>query len=201
MQFVRGLIPDRPCCLVSAMRMPDLPGLELLARLNNRTQPPPVIMITAHGDVKTAVQAMKLGAAEFLEAPIHEEHLLRLVQHWVNADRIACAAFQKCAAVREKLAKLSAREREVLAGILDGLCNKEMARKLDVSPKSIEVYRGKLMVKMETNTIPGLVRAALCCPALNCSPANCGSVGACALFHKKASTPEIALEVYCEIQF
>jgi two-component system response regulator FixJ len=201
LEFLRSFTPDKPCCLVSAMRMPELPGLELLARLQKHSQPPPVIMITAHGDVKSAVQAMKLGAAEFLETPIHEERLLRLVQHWINADRIERANFRKCAAVREKLAKLSAREREVLAGILDGLSNKEMARRLEVSPKSIEVYRGKLMAKMEASSIPGLVREALCCPARNCNPAGYNCLSGHAICHSNASPTITDFEANMEIQF
>lgn len=169
-EFLRSFAPDMPCCLVSAMRMPELPGFELLAHLQKHPEPLPVIMITAYGDVKTAVRAMKLGAAEFLEAPVHDELLLGLVQHWINIDCAERGNFKKCVAVREKLATLSAREHDVLAGLLDGLSNKEMARRLGVSPKSIEVYRGKLMAKMHANSIPGLVREVLCCPTFNCSP-------------------------------
>ena len=174
LEFLRGFTHDKPCCLISAMRQPELSGLELLAQLQKRPIPPPVIMMTAYGDVKTAVQAMKLGAAEFLEIPVRDEALVGMVQNWIRVDAIRRGKASKCAAVREKLAKLSAREREVLAGVLGGQSNKEMAAKLAISAKSIEVYRGKLMAKMEACSIPDLVRDVLCCPLSSCSPLDYG---------------------------
>ena len=169
LEFLRGFTHAKPCCLISAMRMPELPGLELLAQLQKQPVPPPVIMATAHGDVTTAVQAMKLGAAEFLEFPVHDELLLGLVQNWIRIDRARRNKAGKCATVREKLGKLSSREREVLAGIVDGLSNKEMAVRLGISAKSIEVYRGKLMTKMEARSIPEASGAALDCPLFRCT--------------------------------
>jgi two-component system response regulator FixJ len=172
-KFLRDFDPDRPCCLVSSMRIPELSGLELLARLQRLPEPLPAIMIAAYDDIPTAVQVMKLGAVEFLEPPILDEHLLRLVLQWININRVELDNFRKCVATREKLAKLSAREWDVLEGILNGLPNKELARRLGVSPKSIEVYRQKLMTKMEARSVAGLVREVLCCPVLNCSPISC----------------------------
>jgi two-component system response regulator FixJ len=184
LEFLRGFTHAKPCCLISAMRQPELPGLELLAQLQKQPTPPPVIIMTAYGDVKTAVQAMKLGAAEFLEIPVHDEVLLGVVQNWIRVDRVRRSKANKCAAVREKLAKLSAREREVLAGVLGGQSNKEMAAKLAISAKSIEVYRGKLMAKMEACSIPELVREVLCCPLSSCGPSDygylCTGSGMCA---------------------
>jgi two-component system, LuxR family, response regulator FixJ len=174
LEFLRGFTHAEPCCLVSAMRMPELPGLELLALLQKQQVPPPVIIATAYGDVETAVQAMKLGAAEFLEVPVHDELLLRLVQNWLRVDRSRRAKASKCAAVREKLGKLSAREREVLSGVLGGRSNKEMASVLGISAKSIEVYRSKLMTKMEAGSIPELVREVTQCPVFQCSPSDFG---------------------------
>ncbi len=170
LEFLREFTHDEPCCLISAMRMPELPGLELLAALQKQQVPPPVIMVTAYGDVKTAVQAMKLGAAEFLELPVHDELLLRSAQNWIRMDRVRCDKANKCTTVRARLSTLSAREREVLAGVLDGRSNKEMAAKLNISPKSVEVYRSKLMAKMEACSIPELAREVLCCPIFQCSP-------------------------------
>ncbi len=164
---------ERPACFICAFYMPELHDLELLSRLRMSPNPLPVIMVSAKGDVKTAVQAVKLGASEFLEAPIDSEQLLGLVQHWIDFDRAALGNMRKCAAIREKLSKLSRREHEVLDGILDGLSNKEMARKLNVSPKSIEVYRGNLMSKMDVYCVQHLVKKVLCCPALSCAPYSC----------------------------
>lgn len=174
LEFLRGFTHDKPCCLVSAMRMPELPGLELLAFLQRQQVPPPVIIVTAYGDVETAVQAMKLGAAEFLEVPVRDELLLRLAQNWIRVDRSRRAKAGKCAAVREKLGKLSSREREVLSGVVDGRSNKEMASALGISAKSIEVYRSKLMTKMEARSIPELVREVVSCPIFQCSPSDFG---------------------------
>jgi two-component system, LuxR family, response regulator FixJ len=174
LQFLKGFTHAKPCCLVSAMRLPELPGLELLALLQRQRVPPPMIMITAYGDIKSAVQAMKLGAAEFLETPVDDELLLRLAQNWIRVDRARHAKANKCATVREKLSKLSAREREVLSGLLDSQSNKEIATRLNISPKSVEVYRSKLMAKMEVCSIPNLVRDVLCCPVFQCGPLDFG---------------------------
>jgi two-component system, LuxR family, response regulator FixJ len=183
LEFLRGFTHVRPCCLVSAMRLPDLLALELLARLQKQAVPPPAIMISANPGIKSAVQAMKLGAAEFLEFPVNDELLLGLTQHWIRTDRNRLNNSRKCRAIREKLAKLSARERDVLAGVIDGLSNKEMARRLGISSKTVEVYRSKLMAKMEASSIPGLVREVLLCPFQNCSPiefgCECSGLGAC----------------------
>lgn len=201
LEFLRGFSHAEPCCLLSSMRMPELPGLELLAQLQRRPVPPPVIMMTAYGDVKTAVQAMKLGAAEFLELPVHDELLLGLVQNWIHVDRVRLNKAVKCVAVREKLAKLSAREREILAGVLDGMSNKAMAKKLGISAKSIEVYRGKLMAKMEARSIPELVREVLCCPFSSCSPSDfgyrCTGSGVCS----NSAAPYATFGMISEIHF
>jgi two-component system, LuxR family, response regulator FixJ len=201
LEFLRGFTHAKPCCLISAMRMPELPGLELLAQLQRRPAPPPVIMVTAYGDVQTAVHAMKLGAAEFLETPVHDELLLRLVQNWVRVDRGRCGKAAKCAAVREKLGKLSARERDVLAGVLDGLSNKEMAARLSISAKSIEVYRSKLMTKMEACSIPALVREVMCCPAFQCSPSDYGYLCTGTGCFNNNTGQDFAFETISEIHF
>jgi len=174
LEFLREFTHAEPCCVISAMRMAEMAGFELLALLQKLPVPPPVIIVTAFGSVETAVQAMKLGAAEFLETPVHDEPLLRLVQKWVNADRFRQSKANTCTSAREKLSKLSAREREVLTGIINGKCNKEMASSLGISAKSIEVYRAKLMTKMEATPVPMLVQAVLCCPLFQCSPLEYG---------------------------
>ena len=201
LQFLKGFAHAKPCCLVSAMRLPELPGLELLALLQRQSVPPPVIMITAYGDIKSAVQAMKLGAAEFLESPVDDELLLRLAQNWIRVDRARHAKANKCAAVREKLSKLSAREREVLSGLLDSLSNKEIAARLNISPKSVEVYRSKLMTKMEVCSIPALVREVLCCPVFQCSPLDFGYLCTGAGCVNNALGQDTAFDASKEIHF
>jgi two-component system response regulator FixJ len=198
---MREFTHARPCCLICRLCMPELPGLELLETLRKRQVPPPVIMVTVHGDVKTAVQAMKLGAAEFLEIPVHDELLSRLVQNWIRMDRVRSDDANTCAAVRKRLSTLSAREREVLTGVLDGLSNKEMAAKLSVSAKSIEIYRSKLMTKMEASSISELVRDVLCCPIFQCSPSEFGYLCTGSGCLSNNSSRNATLETIPEIHF
>jgi two-component system response regulator FixJ len=163
-EFLNSFRPVEPCCIVLETRMPELSGLEVLARLGRRPVRPPAIVATAHGAVNCAVRAMKLGAAEFLEKPVNEGLLLELVQHWIGADRAEQECVRKCAAVQQKLASLSMREHEVLLGLLAGQSNKEMARDLGVSPKAIEIYRSKLMSKMAARSLAGMLAEVLSCP-------------------------------------
>lgn len=151
-------------CVVLDIRMPGMSGLEVLARLRERAATHPVIVITGHGDVTVAVRAMKLGAAEFFEKPVNDEFLLECIQHWTAVAKAALAEEAQCAEVRDRLAKLSRREREVLDCVLDGLSNKEAARRLGVSPRAIEIYRSKLMQKMKAESVAELVREVLGCP-------------------------------------
>ena len=157
-QFARAFTPDRPCCIVLDIRMPEFGGMEILARLRQAGVFSPVIFLTGYGDVETAVRAIKMGAAEYLEKPVNDELLLERVQHWIGIDRSDRINRQKMAADREKLRRLSKREREVLVGVLDGLSNKQMAIRYDLSVKSIEVYRSKMMKKMETGSVAEIIR-------------------------------------------
>jgi two-component system, LuxR family, response regulator FixJ len=171
--FLKAFCPGDPCCVVLEMRMPELSGLEVLTRLNQRPARPPAIVTTAYGGVSCAVRAMKLGAAEFLEKPVNEEILLELVQHWIGVDKTEREHIRQCAVVQQKLASLSMREHEVLLFLIQGQSNKEMARELGVSPKAIEIYRSKLMTKMAAQSLPGLLGEVLCCPGRQRQPLNC----------------------------
>ncbi len=181
LEFLHGFAPEKPCCLVLEMRMPQLNGLELLSRMRRLPARAPAIIVTAYGEVASAVRAMKLGAAEFLEKPVNDELLLEYVQHWIGINRIERDNIGKCAAVREKLARLSPREREVLSGVLDGRPNKEMARDLGIGPKTIELHRAKLMDKMEVSSVAALIREALCCHQQQNTPVSCGACHASAI--------------------
>lgn len=172
-RFLKEFCPADPSCIVLEMRMPELSGLEVLGRLGQRPIRSPAIVATAHGAVNCAVRAMKLGAVEFLEKPVHDEHLLELVQHWIGVDRAERDCVRGCAVVQHKLASLSAREHEVLLRLIDGKSNKEMARDLGVSPKAIEIYRSKLMTKMGAQSLAGLIQEALCCPGRQSMPLHC----------------------------
>jgi two-component system response regulator FixJ len=162
-EFLDSFAPDRPCCLLLEMRMPKLTGLEVLLRLKQQGSRVPAIMVTAYAEVPSAVRAMKLGAVEFLEKPVNEEQLLEYVQYWIGVNQAELDDIKRRAAMEEKLASLSPREREVLQGVLNSLSNKEIARELGVSPKAIELYRSHLMTKMAAPSLVALVRETLCC--------------------------------------
>jgi two-component system, LuxR family, response regulator FixJ len=148
-------------CIITDVRMPELSGIDLLRRLRALNLPVPVIVITAHGDIPLAVEAMRLGAMDFLEKPFEDEVLLASVRSALDkGDRD-----QKRQAERNKiegrLAALSNRERDVLRGLVAGHANKQIAYDLGISPRTIENYRANLMIKMQAGSLSDLVRMAL----------------------------------------
>jgi two-component system, LuxR family, response regulator FixJ len=148
-------------CIITDVRMPELSGIDLLRRLRALNLPVPVIVITAHGDIPLAVEAMRLGATDFLEKPFEDEVLLASVRSALDkGDRD-----QKRQAERNKiegrLAALSNRERDVLRGLVAGHANKQIAYDLGISPRTIETYRANLMIKMQAGSLSDLVRMAL----------------------------------------
>jgi len=146
-------------CVLTDIRMGGLDGLELLARLRTAGRDIPVIVMTGHGDVPLAVKAMKLGAADFVEKPFDGEALIAAVQAALAAGPAPAATPSPELAAR--LASLSQREQQVLQGLIDGRTNKEIARGFDLSPRTVEVYRAKLMSKMQAGSISELVRFAI----------------------------------------
>jgi two-component system response regulator FixJ len=148
-------------CIVSDVRMPGMSGIELLKRLRELNVALPVIVITGHGDVPLAVEAMKSGAADFIEKPFDDELLLASVRSALKnqaADQERDAAR---AAIDARLALLSNREREVLQGLIAGQPNKIIAYELGISPRTVEIYRANVMTKMEAGSLSDLVRMAL----------------------------------------
>jgi two-component system response regulator FixJ len=147
--------------VITDVRMPDITGIELLQRLRERSIGVPVIVITGHGDVPLAVEAMKLGAADFFEKPFDDEALLAAVRSALSqlADNSTRDAEQ--ADIKDKLASLSNREREVLEGLINGHPNKTIAYDLGISPRTVEVYRANVMTKMSAASLSELVRMAL----------------------------------------
>jgi two-component system response regulator FixJ len=158
--FLNQLKPDARGCVVTDVRMPEMSGLDLLRELKRRETPMPVIVITGHGDVPLAVEAMKAGALDFLEKPFDEERVLGVVRRAL-ADGPASAETPEQADVRAKAAKLSQRERQVLKRLVEGQLNKTIAWDLGISVRTVEVYRAKLMAKMEAAAFADLVRMAL----------------------------------------
>jgi two-component system response regulator FixJ len=152
-------LPGSNCgCVVSDVRMPGIDGLELLRRIKGARPGLPVVIITGHGDVPLAVEAMKLGAADFVEKPFDDERLLGVVQAALaGAPREADPANE----IGARVASLSPRERQVLDGLVAGLSNKAIARAHDISPRTVEVYRANLMAKMQAASLSDLVRMAM----------------------------------------
>lgn len=148
----------RPGAIVLDVRMPGMSGLEAQRLLTARGCPLPVIIVTGHGDVPMAVEALKAGAHDFIEKPFKEQHLLDTVAKAIHASRDRLAADARRRAVAARLARLGKREREVLDGILAGKANKVIAFELDLSIKTIEAYRAAVMTKMEAASLAELAR-------------------------------------------
>jgi len=148
-------------CVVSDVRMPGVDGIELLRRMKALDSRFPTVIITGHGDVPLAVEAMKLGAVDFLEKPFEDDRLIGMID---LAIRQGAPAAKDEAAIREialRVAALSPRERQVMEGLISGLSNKMIARNYDISPRTIEVYRANVMTKMQANSLSELVRLAM----------------------------------------
>lgn len=159
--FLKVLPAIKSGCIITDVRMPELSGIDLLRRLRDLDVRLPVIVITGHGDVSLAVEAMKIGAADFLEKPYDDEILVAMVKSalgiWEkDADRQA-----KRAEILERFSSLSEREREVLQGLVAGNANKTIAFDLGISPRTVEIYRANVMSKMQAGSLSDLVRMAL----------------------------------------
>jgi two-component system, LuxR family, response regulator FixJ len=148
-------------CVITDVRMPGLSGIELLRRLRELKLGIPVVVITGHGDVPLAVEAMKIGAADFLEKPFDDEALLVSVRSALNQLDQDQKRQSELSDIEVRLATLSNRERDVLQGLVAGLANKQIAYDLGISPRTIEVYRANLMTKMQAGSLSDLVRMAL----------------------------------------
>jgi two-component system response regulator FixJ len=154
-------------CVITDVRMPEISGIELLRRLKELKIFLPVIVITGHGDVPLAVEAMKFGAADFLEKPFDDEILLTAVRSALNRQDSDSKRQAERAAIDDRLAALSNREREVLEGLVAGRANKQIAFDLGISPRTVEIYRANLMTKMQAASLSELVRMALVAGLLN----------------------------------
>jgi len=148
-------------CIITDVRMPELSGIDLLRRLRELKLAVPVIVITAHGDIPLAVEAMRLGAMDFLEKPFEDEVLLASVRSALDrGDRDRKRQVERNE-IEARLAALSNRERDVLEGLVAGRANKQIAYDLGISARTIENYRANLMIKMQAGSLSDLVRMAL----------------------------------------
>jgi two-component system response regulator FixJ len=148
-------------CVITDVRMPEVSGIDLLQRLEELKLGVPVIVITGHGDVPLAVEAMKIGAVDFIEKPFDDEVLLTSVRSALNRLDQDHKRQAERREVETRLATLSGRERDVLEGLVAGQANKQIAYELGISPRTIEIYRANLMTKMQAASLSDLVRMAL----------------------------------------
>jgi two-component system, LuxR family, response regulator FixJ len=148
-------------CVITDVRMPGMSGVDLLKRLREMKIDVPVIVITGHGDVPLAVEAMKNGAIDFLEKPFDDEVLLGSVKAAIERQGGDSKRNAERAEIESKLAALSNRERDVLGGLVAGRANKQIAFDLGISPRTVEIYRANLMSKMQAGSLSDLVRMAL----------------------------------------
>ncbi len=151
----------QPGCIVSDVRMPGIDGLQLLRKLRELGVNLPVIIITGHADVPLAVEAMKAGAADFIEKPFDDEVLLHAIRIALDGYEAASDRRAEQVEISAKLDQLSPREREVLDGLLAGYPNKTIAYDLKLSPRTVEVHRANIMAKMGAGSLSSLVRMAL----------------------------------------
>src|SRR5213592_2686225 len=153
-------------CVVSDVRMPGIDGIELLKRLKASHSALPVVIMTGHGDVPLAVEAMKLGAVDFLEKPFEDDRLIAMIDTALRQAESSARSEAVTLDIAARVAALSPRERQVMDGLIAGLSNKLIAREYDISPRTIEVYRANVMTKMQAGSLSELVRLAMRAGAL-----------------------------------
>ena len=168
--FLNHLPRVKAGCIVTDVRMPGLSGLDLLRRLKELHSAVPVIVITGHGDVPLAVEAMKSGAADFLEKPFNDEALLAAVNVALRDQGASAKRDADRVDVMDRLATLTARERQVLEGLVAGHPNKTIAFDHGISPRTVEIYRANVMSKMQAASLSDLVRMALIAGMLDEAP-------------------------------
>jgi two-component system response regulator FixJ len=151
----------RSGCVVTDVRMPNVSGIDLLRRLQELHIGLPVIVITGHGDVPLAVEAMKLGATDFIEKPFDDEKLLDSIHAALRKERSESKRQAERVEIEKRLSGLSKRERDVLDGLIAGHANKRIAYDHGISPRTVEIYRANLMAKMQATSLSDLVRMGL----------------------------------------
>jgi FixJ family two-component response regulator len=157
-EFLEKVTAQPPGCLVLDIRMPGLGGLELQQELISRNNTLPIIFITGHGDVPMAVEAMQKGAVDFIQKPFRDQELLDRIREALATDQRRRAKRERVEQVRARLAKLTKREREVFDLVVTGKPNKIIAFELDVSQRTIEIHRARVMEKMEAGSLADLVK-------------------------------------------
>ena len=157
-EFLRSKRPDLPGCLVLDVRLRGLSGLDLQKRMAEATIEIPIIFISGHGDIPMTVRAMKAGAVEFLTKPFRDQDLLDAIQQALERDRSAREQRQEIQELRRRFASLTQRESEVMALVVTGLLNKQIAAELGTSETTVKIHRHQVMEKMGANSLAELVR-------------------------------------------
>lgn len=156
--FLASVTDDLSGCLVSDIRMPGTSGLELQDALARRGSTLPIIFISAHGDIPMAVEAMRKGALDFIQKPFRDQELLDRISAALKADRASQKSREEVSAIKERMARLTRREREVFDLVVAGKPNKIIAFTLNVSQRTVEIHRARVMEKMEARSLAELVR-------------------------------------------
>ncbi len=162
-EFLETHDSNRPGCLVLDVRMPGMSGLDLQEKLHENGIVIPIIVVTGHGDVPTAVRAIKAGAVEFIEKPVNDQLLLDTIQRCIEKDTEYRRESATRSVIETRYMSLTPREREVMAQVVAGEPNKVIARNLDLSAKTIEAHRAAVMRKMEADSLANLVHMAIAC--------------------------------------
>ncbi len=159
--FLKAASPNAEGCVVTDVRMPQMNGIELIAKMREERVSIPVVVLTAHADVPLAVEAMKLGAVDLLEKPFEDEALIAAVCAALDRRSAEERRSRESQAIKSRLASLTRRENEILAGLLKGLSNKVIAHELGISIRTAEVHRANIMAKMRAGNLAELVKMAL----------------------------------------
>ncbi len=157
-RFLEEYRPEQPGCLLLDVRMPKLSGLEVQQELVRRHVTLPVIFITGHGDVPMAVEAMRAGAIDFIQKPFNDDELIRRVQKALEEDASEREVLNRRAEIERRWAELTPREREIARRIADGQANKVVAAELDISARTVELHRARILQKMGVRSVAQLVR-------------------------------------------
>jgi FixJ family two-component response regulator len=159
-EFLASKRPEGPCCIVVDVRLPGLSGLDFQQELVRENIPIPVIFITGHGDIPMSVRAMKAGAVEFLTKPLRDQDLLDAIQAALRRDRARLEDERKVADLRTRQETLTTRERQVMALLVSGRVNKQIAAEVGISEVTVRLHRGQIMRKMHASSLADLIRTA-----------------------------------------
>jgi two-component system response regulator FixJ len=156
--FLSQLSPEHRGCMITDVRMPEMDGIALVSRLKDIGSQIPVIVMTGHADVPLAVKALKAGVADFIEKPFESDAIISAVRHCLELTRVSHAKESQKILVDRRMATLTEREKQVFVALHEGQSNKEIAVSLDISPRTVEIYRANVMSKMQAGSLSDLVK-------------------------------------------